>query len=233
MKILGIVPCYNEQDNIEALIQELSHYSDLLDIVIINDHSTDSTSALCERANANVINLPCNLGIGGAVQTGYIYARQFNYDIAIQIDGDGQHDPKYIKDLIAPIIEGRADFVIGSRFINKEGFQSSFTRRMGIVYFTGLLRLLTRQKVSDPTSGFRACNKRIIDYFSRHYPTDYPEPESIMALSRNGYNIQEIPVRMRERGGGVSSIKAFRSLYYMVKVTLAIIIDFTRRQQVS
>ena len=233
MKIIGIVPCCNEQDNIESLIKELSHYSDVLDIVIINDHSTDLTAYLCEKANANIINLPCNLGIGGAVQTGYIYAKRLNYDIAIQIDGDGQHDPKYIKDLIAPIQEGRADFVIGSRFINKEGFQSSLTRRMGIIYFTGLLKLLTKQKVSDPTSGFRACNREIIQEFSRNYPTDYPEPESIMALSRHGYQILEIPVRMRERGGGVSSIKAFRSLYYMIKVTLAIIIDFTRRQQLS
>lgn len=156
-----------------------------------------------------------------------------NYDIAIQIDGDGQHDPSYIKELINPIINSKCDFVIGSRFINKEGFQSSLTRRLGIVYFARLLNTLTKQNLTDPTSGFRACNKKIIDYFAEHYPVDFPEPESIMALSRNGYIIQEIPVKMRERSGGVSSIRAFKSIYYMIKVTLAIFIDFTRKQQVN
>ncbi|MBY0009527.1 glycosyltransferase family 2 protein [Paenibacillus typhae] len=233
MRVLGIIPCYNEQENIESLIKELSHYSDVLDFVIINDRSTDMTSTVCDNVKANIINLPCNLGIGGAVQTGYIYAKEKNYDIAVQIDGDGQHDPSYIRELIEPLIGGNCDFVIGSRFINKEGFQSSLTRRVGIVYFARLLKLLTKQKVTDPTSGFRACNKRIINYFAENYPVDYPEPESIMALSRNGYTILEVPVKMRERNGGVSSIKAFKSVYYMIKVTLAIIIDFSRKQQVN
>ncbi|OKP93311.1 glycosyltransferase family 2 protein [Paenibacillus sp. P46E] len=233
MRILGIIPCFNEEDNIEKLIKELAEYSDLLDFIIINDHSSDLTEMICERNKVGIINLPCNLGIGGAVQTGYIYANKHDYDIAIQIDGDGQHDPKFIKNLIEPLIHGESDFVIGSRFIKKEGFQSSFTRRMGIVYFAGLLSLLTKQKVSDPTSGFRACNKKIIKLFSNNYPTDYPEPESIMALSRNGFKITEIPVQMRERIGGVSSIKALKSVYYMIKVTIAIIIDFSRKQQVD
>ncbi|MEK5282078.1 MULTISPECIES: glycosyltransferase family 2 protein [Paenibacillus] len=233
MRILGIVPCYNEEENIQSLITELSKYNNLLDFIIINDHSTDSTAAICENNNVNIINLPCNLGIGGAVQTGYLYANKFNYDIAIQIDGDGQHDPSYIKDLITPILKGESDFVIGSRFIKKEGFQSSLTRRLGIVYFTKLLKLLTKQNITDPTSGFRACNRNIIKIFSHNYPTDYPEPESIMALSRNGYKIAEIPVQMRERVGGVSSIKALKSVYYMIKVTIAIIIDSTRKQQVN
>lgn len=233
MKVLGIVPCYNEEENIQSLITELLNYSDVLDFIIINDHSTDTTAYICEKNKVNIINLPCNLGIGGAVQTGYIYANKFNYDIAIQIDGDGQHDPSYIRDLIAPIIDGKSDFVIGSRFIKKEGFQSSITRRMGIVYFTKLLKLLSKQQVTDPTSGFRACNKEIINLFSSNYPTDYPEPESIMALSRSGYKIAEIPVEMRERTGGVSSINPLRSIYYMIKVSIAIIIDFTRKQQVN
>lgn len=233
MRVLGIVPCFNEEENIEHLIKELSSYSDILDFVIINDNSTDQTSSICEKNNVNVINLPCNLGIGGAVQTGYIYAKKNNYDIAIQIDGDGQHDPAYIKDLIDPIIENGLDFVIGSRFIKKEGFQSSTTRRIGIFYFAGLLKFLTKQKVSDPTSGFRACNKKVINLFADNYPTDYPEPESIMALSRNGYSIAEIPVQMRERNGGISSIKSLKSIYYMIKVTLAIVIDYTRKHQVT
>lgn len=156
-----------------------------------------------------------------------------NYDIAIQIDGDGQHNPAYIKNLIGPIVKDGFDFVIGSRFIEKEGFQSSITRRIGIVYFSGLLKLLAKRNVSDPTSGFRACNKKVIDFFANNYPTDYPEPESIMALSRNGYRIAEIPVQMRERSGGTSSIKSLKSIYYMIKVTLAIIIDFTRKHQVT
>lgn len=164
MKVLGIIPCFNEEENIEALINELSGYSDILDFVIINDYSTDLTSVICEKNNANVINLPCNLGIGGAVQTGYIYAKKNNYDIAIQIDGDGQHNPAYIKNLIEPIVKDGFDFVIGSRFIEKEGFQSSITRRIGIVYFSGLLKLLAKRNVSDPTSGFRACNKKVIDF---------------------------------------------------------------------
>lgn len=233
MRILGIIPCYNEEENIQSLITELSEYFDLLDFVIINDHSNDSTAYICEKNCVNIINLPCNLGIGGAVQTGYIYARRHNYDIAIQIDGDGQHDPSYIRELIAPILKGESDFVIGSRFIKKEGFQSSLTRRLGIVYFSKLLKLLTKQNISDPTSGFRACNKNIIKFFSDNYPTDYPEPESIMALSRSGFKIAEIPVKMRERAGGVSSIRALKSVYYMIKVTIAIIIDSTRKQQVN
>lgn len=233
MKVLGIIPCFNEEENIEVLIKELSNYSSVFDFVIINDHSTDSTADICESYNVNIINLPCNLGIGGAVQTGYIYAKKNNYDIAIQIDGDGQHNPAYIKDLIEPIINEKHDFVIGSRFIENEGFQSSVTRRVGITYFSILLKLLTKRKVSDPTSGFRACNKRVIDFFAGNYPTDYPEPESIMALSRNGYKITEIPVQMRERNGGTSSIKSLKSIYYMIKVTLAIVIDFTRKHQVT
>ncbi|WP_339311792.1 glycosyltransferase family 2 protein [Paenibacillus sp. FSL M7-0896] len=233
MRILGIVPCFNEEENIRCLIKELSEYSDILDFIIINDHSTDSTSLICKESNVNIINLPCNLGIGGAVQTGYIYAKENNYDIAIQIDGDGQHDPAYLKNLICPIVENGVDFVIGSRFIKKEGYQSSFTRRVGIVYFSGLLQMLTRQKVTDPTSGFRACNKRVIHFFAGNYPSDYPEPESIMALSRSGFKIMEIPVLMRERNGGVSSIKSLKTIYYMIKVTLAIVIDYTRKHQVT
>lgn len=232
-KVLGIIPCYNEEANIESLLKELSAYSEILDVVIINDCSKDRTSEICSSINANVVNLPCNLGIGGAVQTGYLYAKQYGYDIAVQIDGDCQHDPAYIKDLISPILDGKADFSIGTRFINKEGFQSSSIRRVGIMYFSVLLKMLTKQQVSDPTSGFRACNKSIIEFFADNYPTDYPEPESIMTLSRTGYRISEVPVKMRERAGGQSSIKALKSFYYMVKVSLAILIDSTRKKMIT
>ncbi|AKG36510.1 glycosyl transferase family 2 [Paenibacillus durus ATCC 35681] len=233
MKVLGIIPCYNEESNIKQLINELSAYSDQLDIIIINDCSKDKTSQLCKEENVNVIDLPCNLGIGGAVQTGYLYAKAKAYDIAVQIDGDGQHDPSYISELISPLVKGEADFSIGTRFLKREGFQSSGIRRVGIVYFSMLLRMLTKTQVSDPTSGFRACNKKIINFFAENYPTDYPEPESIMALSRNGYRITEVPVKMRERNGGKSSIRAFKSFYYMIKVTIAIVIDSTRKKQIN
>ncbi|MGF6353645.1 glycosyltransferase involved in cell wall biosynthesis [Paenibacillus sp. 4624] len=229
MKILVIVPAYNEADNIQNLIMSLRHEIEVeFDIVVINDCSTDSTSNAAFEVGANVIDLPCNLGIGGAVQTGYKYAYKHNYDIAIQVDGDGQHNPKFIKDLIEPIILKKADFVIGSRFLEREGFQSSALRRIGIVYFSKIIYLLTKQKVTDPTSGFRACNASIIKMFANSYPIDYPEPETIVFLKRNEFTIKEIPVVMEERVGGVSSINLLKSVYYMVKVSIAILIDLMR-----
>jgi len=231
MRILLIIPAYNEGKNIEKLISKINSECDsAVDILIINDCSTDDTQSICNDINALTINLPCNLGIGGAVQTGYKYARLHDYDIAIQVDGDGQHKPEYIMDLVRYITEEKADMVIGSRFINKEGFQSTFMRRVGIAYFTYLLKFLSKRVITDPTSGFRACNKKVINEFSKRYPVDYPEPESIMYLLRNGYRIKEVPVIMQERKEGKSSITTFKSLYYMLKVSLAILIDRFRKQ---
>jgi glycosyltransferase involved in cell wall biosynthesis len=228
-KILVIVPAFNEQDNLPSLVDKLRRVEPKLDILIINDRSQDDTARVCSELNVNTIHLPCNLGIGGAVQTGYKYAQLHGYEYAVQVDGDGQHDPKFIADIMQPLFAGKADLVIGSRYINKEGFQSTAIRRVGIKYFSLLIELVVQQKVTDPTSGFRACNAKVIELFSRFYPADYPEPESIVFIKRNGYTINEIPVIMQERLGGVSSIKSFRTLYYMIKVSLAILIDKMRR----
>jgi glycosyltransferase involved in cell wall biosynthesis len=228
-RILVIVPAYNEQDNLPDLVDKLRKVEPKLDILVINDRSQDQTAQVCKELNVNTIHLPCNLGIGGAVQTGYKYAHLHGYDYAVQVDGDGQHDPEYISDILRPLLDNQADLVIGSRYINKVGFQSTAMRRVGIKYFSLLINLLIQQKVTDPTSGFRACNAKVIELFSRFYPADYPEPESIVFIKRNGYAILEIPVIMQERLGGVSSIKSFRTLYYMIKVSLAILIDKMRR----
>jgi glycosyltransferase involved in cell wall biosynthesis len=228
-KILVIVPAYNEQDNLSDLVYKLRQVKPKLDILVINDRSQDHTAQICQELNVNTIHLPCNLGIGGAVQTGYKYAHLHGYDYAVQVDGDGQHDPEYISDILRPLFDNQADLVIGSRYINNEGFQSTAMRRMGIKYFSLLINLLIQQKVTDPTSGFRACNAKVIELFSRFYPADYPEPESIVFIKRNGYAISEIPVIMQERQGGVSSIKSFRTMYYMIKVSIAILIDKMRR----
>ncbi|MNW35966.1 Undecaprenyl-phosphate mannosyltransferase [compost metagenome] len=227
MRILIIIPAYNESSSIKELIDNLKKEN--VDLLVINDGSTDSTSLICRQNNVNVIDLPCNLGIGGAVQTGYKFAFKENYDIAIQVDGDGQHDPKQIRLLIEPIINGHADMVIGSRYIVKKGFQSTLIRRIGIKYFSRLIYILTKRKITDPTSGFRACNRKVITVFANvYYPTDYPEPESIVHLLRTNHKVQEVPVKMIERQGGISSIRAFRSIYYMVKVSFAILIDGLR-----
>jgi glycosyltransferase involved in cell wall biosynthesis len=227
--VLAIVPAYNEQANLADLVGKLRQVEPKLDILVVNDRSQDQTASICQQLGVNTIHLPCNLGIGGAVQTGYKYAQLHAYSYAVQVDGDGQHDPQQIGDLLRPLIDGQADLVIGSRYINKEGFQSTAMRRAGIKYFSFLIELLIRQKVTDPTSGFRACNAKVIDLFARFYPADYPEPESIVFIVRNGYTIKEVPVIMQERLGGISSIKSFRTIYYMIKVSLAICIDKMRR----
>ncbi|GLC87883.1 glycosyltransferase family 2 protein [Lysinibacillus piscis] len=232
MKILIIIPAFNEEENLGDLIKKIKKYDNEnnLDILVINDQSTDETSLVCKREGVNVIDLPCNLGIGGAVQTGYKFAAMHNYDIAIQVDGDGQHNPEYIEKLIEPIIQGHSTMVIGSRYIEHLGFQSSSVRRMGIWYLKYLINTLTGLKITDPTSGYRACNKEIIQLFSSNYPKDYPEPESIMYIKRKGLTVLEIPVIMNERIGGESSINLHRSIYYMIKVSLAILFDKIRKE---
>ena len=229
MKKLIIIPAYNEAKNIVNLLDKLKRKNDY-DVVVINDCSTDNTAAVCEEYGAVVIDLPFNLGIGGAVQTGYKYALKNGYDVAIQVDGDGQHDPEWLDELIKVLSLEQNDMVIGSRFIEEKGFQSTWLRRWGIRYFTWLIQWLTKTKITDPTSGFRACNKEIIRYFAAQYPRDYPEPETIISLSRLGYRIVEIPVVMHERQEGVSSINSLRAIYYMVKVTLAIFVDTCKNE---
>ena len=224
MKVLIIIPAFNEQDNIEKVVNNLIENYPQYDYLVVNDCSKDNTEKILKQNNYNYISLPINLGIGGAVQSGYLYAKQNNYDIAIQIDGDGQHDPAYIDKLIEPIVNGEADMTIGSRFIEKEGFQTSFLRRLGINIIKVIIFICCGTKATDTTSGFRATSKELTEFFARDYAQDYPEPEAIVAATLNGYRVKDVPVKMKEREGGVSSIKKMRSLYYMLKVSLALII---------
>ena len=229
IKKLIIIPAFNEADSLCTLVREIERVSPDYDYIIINDGSSDDTVKVCEQNGLNVITLPVNLGIGGAMQTGYLYAKQRQYDIAIQLDGDGQHDPAYLDTLIEPVISGQADFCIGSRFIDKKGFQSTVMRRSGIMFLVFFIKLVSGMEVLDATSGFRAANKDVINAFCEYYPYDYPEPETICVLLKKGYKVKEIPVQMRERSAGVSSIRFLKSAYYMVKVTLAILISGIRK----
>lgn len=229
MKKLIIIPAYNESANIENTVKDIVNNAPDFDYVIINDCSTDNTLEICERNGFNVVNLPLNLGIGGAVQTGYRYAYNNSYDIAVQVDGDGQHDPAFLEKMAETMLAENADMLIGSRFIEKEGFQTSRARRMGITYFSWLIKLFTRKKITDPTSGLRMINSDIIKVFAESYPRDYPEPESVVHVIRLGKNVREIPVIMRERQGGKSSIRFFSSIYYMIKVTVAILTELMRK----
>ncbi|MBE5860008.1 MAG: glycosyltransferase family 2 protein [Butyrivibrio sp.] len=222
--VLIIIPAYNESENIENIVDEIITGYPQYDYVVVNDGSSDNTAKILKKRGYNHINCPINLGIGGAIQTGYRYAREKEYKIAVQIDGDGQHDPAYIQDIITPIQKGEADYVIGSRFVTKEGFQSSAARRVGIRFLSGLITLLCFKRVKDVTSGFRAVNSFFINAFADNYPIDYPEPEAIMDAVMRRKRILELPVVMRERETGKSSINFKKSVYYMIKVTLDIIV---------
>ena len=224
MKKLIIVPAYNEEKNLVSLMNEIREVPGF-DYVIINDGSTDNTSAICKENNYNAIDLPINLGIGAAVQTGYLYALRNDYDIAVQLDGDGQHDPRFLYELIQPLEEGKADFVIGSRFLQKEGFQSTSTRKMGISILSALILLLTGDKFHDTTSGFRAVSKPVIKLFANNYLKDFPEPHSIIVAIKSGFKLLEIPVHMRERMNGNSSIHFFRAIFYMMKVMTSLVLS--------
>jgi glycosyltransferase involved in cell wall biosynthesis len=228
MKKLIIIPAYNESENIVGTVEDIKKNAPDFDYVVINDCSTDNTLQILKEHDYNYVSLPINLGIGGAVQTGYKYAEKYGYDIAVQVDGDGQHDPAFLAQMADYLEEHDLDMVIGSRFIDKEGFKSSFMRRVGIVYFTGLIKLLTGKTITDPTSGLRLAGKKVIKLFAENYPKDYPEPETAVTAINHGMKIEEIPVIMRARQGGVSSITMKKSVYYMVKVTIAIIIEALR-----
>lgn len=224
MNVLVIIPCYNEAENICAVIENLQANCPNVDYLVVNDCSTDDSAAILKAGRYNYIDLPINLGIGGGVQCGYRYATENGYDIAVQMDGDGQHDPAFLQAVLQPVIDGELDMAIGSRFIKKEGFQTSFMRRTGIQFLSALIRILTGQRVQDVTSGFRATGKELNAYFADHYAQDYPEPEAIVSAIVGGYRVGEVPVEMKERMGGVSSISPFKSIYYMIKVSLALVI---------
>lgn len=224
MKKLVIIPAFNEEGNLEKTIKDIKDNAPDFDYVIINDCSTDKTLEMCRRHGFSYLNLPVNLGIGGAVQTGYRYAYYHGYDIAVQFDGDGQHSASHLEDMVTTLINTESDMVIGSRFIEKEGFQSSGLRRIGIKYFTGLIKILTGKTITDPTSGMRMVNKKLLEKFTDEYPKDYPEPESVVTILSEKYKVTEIPVVMNEREEGVSSISLKNSVYYMIKVSFAILI---------
>lgn len=232
LKVLVIIPAYNEAENLVHVIEELKEAVPFADYLIINDCSKDRTETLCKEHHYNFISFPINLGIGGGVQAGYQYALEHGYDIAIQQDGDGQHDPNYIPAVIQPLLNQTADIVIGSRFLTKEGFQSSRTRRFGIQFLSKLIQCCSGVQIYDVTSGFRAVNQTYIKFYAEDYPQDYPEPEAIVTAKLQGARILEVPVVMRERISGVSSINLKKSIYYMIKVSLAILLcRITRRKQ--
>lgn len=223
MKSLVIIPAYNEEGAIVETITKLKSECLETDYVIINDCSKDNTLQICKENNFNVISLSANLGIGGAVQTGYKYALENNYDVAIQMDADGQHDPKYLNELIQKVEEGY-DLVIGSRFIEKQGFQSTFIRRMGINLYSAIIKIFTGKVIKDTTSGYRAASKKVIKIFANSYPVDYPEPETNAFVAKNNLKIIEIPMKMKQRDTGASSITPIRSIYYAIKVGLAVML---------
>lgn len=224
MNCLLIIPAYNEAENIEKVVNNIVENYPQYDYIIVNDGSNDNTEKICLKNGYHVLNLPINLGIGGAVQTGYCYARDNDYDVAVQIDGDGQHDVSFLAEMIKLIESGQADVVIGSRFVEKEGFQSSKIRRIGIKFLSGLAKILTGVRVKDITSGYRAVNRMFINIFAEDYPSDYPEPEAMVIAAVYGGKIREYPVVMRERENGESSITLKKSVYYMTKVTIAMMI---------
>jgi glycosyltransferase involved in cell wall biosynthesis len=229
LRRLAIVPAHDEAPSIEGVVHEIRAVDPDLHVVVIDDGSTDGTASAAARAGAHVVRLPFNLGIGGAMQTGYQYARDHGFDLAIQIDGDGQHDARELPKLIEPIVQGVTDMTVGTRFGGGSGYRSPFARRIGIVLFAWLVSLIVRQRVTDTTSGFRAVNRKGILLFASDYPHDYPEVETTVLVFRHKLRMQEVPVEMRTRSSGRSSITLFRSIYYVIKVSLALFIGLFRR----
>ncbi len=247
-KILAILPAFNESGNIGQTVRELQKLSFALDILVVDDGSVDQTAQQAQLAGANVVSLPFNLGIGGAVQTGFLYALANGYDFAVQVDGDGQHDAEYLRVILDPVLNAKADIVVGSRFMPEDraatsegmpspsgpgtgrqsSWRSSAIRRVGIHFFAWLISGLTGFRVTDPTSGFRAFNTKAIETFAQNYPQDFPEPESIVIARCFGLRLMEVPVQMRKRVYGQSSIRYFKTLYYMIKVTVAILLDMLK-----
>lgn len=227
-RTLVIIPAFNEADSIASVVASIRQQVPWADVAVINDGSTDATGPLAEAAGAAVLYLPHNVGIGASVQTGCMYADRAGYDVVVRSDGDGQHTPEDIARLLRALDEHGADVVIGSRYLEKRGYNGSPARRAGSLILARLISAVTGQHITDPTSGFTAANRRALRLCARAYPHDYPEPEAIVTLHRAGLRIVEIPVTMRPRQGGRSSITSLRSVYYMAKVTLAILIGLLR-----
>jgi len=224
-RALVIVPAYNEAETIQRVVRDLTRHAPWADVLVVNDGSRDATAQVARQAGVKVITLPVNLGIGGAVQTGYQYAYQQGYDVAFQFDGDAQHRARLLGPLAAPILAGQADLVVGSRFLRPRGMTASGMRWVGIKMLSALISAAIGQRVTDPTSGFRAAGRRAIELFATEYPQDYPEPESLVLVHQQGLRVGEVPSTMRRRLKGVSSIRPFHSVHYMAKVMLAVIMD--------
>jgi glycosyltransferase involved in cell wall biosynthesis len=224
-KVIVIIPAFNEEGSLEKVVGGVKIHLPYADILVVNDGSTDLTSEIARSTGAVVLDLPFNLGIGGAMQAGYKYAYEKVYDMAIQVDADGQHDPKEIPKLLHALAEKKVDMVIGSRFLGHSEFKSSLMRRIGISIFSRVISTIVRQKITDPTSGFRAADRKAIQLFALNYPQDYPEPEVVILLHQCRLKMVEVSVGMSERFSGESSITKIRSIYYMVKVLLAIFVD--------
>ena len=227
-KTLVIIPALNEADSIAHVIGLIQQHAPWADIAVINDGSTDDTRAIATTCGAIVLNMPYNVGIGAAVQTGFLYAAQHGYEVTVQNDGDGQHNPQEIPLLVSDLIESGSDLVVGSRYIEDRGYITPMARKVGIVILARIISLITRQQFTDPTSGFRASSQRTIRLCARTYPHDYPEPEAVVLLHRAGLRLREIPVTMNPRYGGKSSITPIKSGVYMLKVILAILIGLLR-----
>jgi len=229
-RVVAIVPAWNEAGAIGGVVDEILAFDPTITVVVVDDASSDETPEVAAAHGATVLRLPFNVGIGGAVQTGFRYARDEGYDVAVRLDGDGQHDASELEKLLGPVLAGNADLVIGSRFVDPAGgYRPPFARRMGIRVFARLVSLLGGQKVTDTTSGFAAMNRAGIELFAVEYPHDYPEVEATLVALRSGLRLAQAQVEMRDRQTGTSSITFVRSLYYIVKVMLALLVASLRR----
>jgi glycosyltransferase involved in cell wall biosynthesis len=233
LRWIAVVPAFNEEHNIGTVIEELRAYAADLEVVVVSDGSVDRTAEVAAEHGAHVVRLPFNLGIGGAVQAGFQYAAQGGYDLVVRCDGDGQHDPAELGKVLAPVLDDEADIAVGSRFTGDGGYRSSATRRIGIRLLAVIVSAIARQRVTDTTSGFQALNRKAIELFAADYPHDYPEVEGMVMTIRHQLRLREVPVRMRERQHGQSSITALRSIYYMAKVLLSLFVGLFRRRVVA
>ena len=225
---LAIVPAFNEAACVGRVIEEIRTADPGMEILVVDDGSTDGTAAVARAHGAQIVRLPFNLGIGGAVQTGYRFALEHGFDLAVQVDGDGQHDAEELAALVAPVLVGEADLAVGSRFAGAGDYRPPFARGLGIRLFARAISLIVGQRVTDTTSGFRAANRRAISLYADDYPHDYPEVEATVMVVRERLRLVEVPVRMRERAAGRSSITAARSVYYMAKVSVALFVGLFR-----
>lgn len=230
-KVLVIIPAYNEEKSLPAVIKQIKELNPGVDIIVINDGSKDNTYQVAKAQGVIAVDLPYNLGIGGAMQTGYLYAYMHNYDVAVQIDADGQHNPADLPKLLTALSEEKGDMVVGSRYVTKTDYKSTKARRTGMLFFSTMIKLITGYLIKDTTSGYRAVNRKVIEVFAHKYPTDYPEVEVLVMLKKLNLRIAEVPVQMENRQAGQSSITPLKGIYYMIKVTLALFMNTLRTQR--